>query len=228
MSDRLTTEIHMSDDAREGVVLLHGIRRTHRSMRKIARACQSAGFATLNIDYPSSKGTIEDHAMQIAPAIITFATRFERVHLVGFSMGALVIREFLAHYRPSNLGRVVFLGPPLGGSHIADMLTTHQHLSRIAPKWWGPALAELTTAHQQARPQPEVDYPLGIIAGATSLFGPWSKLLNNLPNDGLVALDNTRMEGMGGHIVLPLHHNALISDRSSVRAVISFLKRGVL
>ena len=75
----------MSDDAREGVVLLHGIRRTHRSMRKLARACQAAGFATLNIDYPSSKGNIEDHAMQIAPAIITFATRFERVHLVGFS-----------------------------------------------------------------------------------------------------------------------------------------------
>ncbi len=218
----------MSDDAREGVVLLHGIRRTHRSMRRIARACQAAGFATLNIDYPSSKGTIEDHAMQIAAAIITFATRFERVHLVGFSMGALVIREFLAHYRPSNLGRVVFLGPPLGGSRIADLLTTHRHLSRVAPRWWGPALQELTTAHQQARPQPEIDYPLGIIAGATARFGPWGKLHGNLPNDGLVALEHTRMTGMGGHIVLPLHHNALISDRTAIRAVVSFLTKGCL
>ncbi len=218
----------MSDDAREGVVLLHGIRRTHRSMRKIARACQTAGFATLNIDYPSSKGSIEDHAMQIAAAIITFATRFERVHLVGFSMGALVIREFLAHYRPSNLGRVVMIAPPLGGSHIADMLTTHKHISRFAPKWWGPALYELTTTHQQSRTHAEVDYPLGVIAGATTLFGPWSKLLKNMPNDGLVALEHTRMEGMSGHIVLPLHHNGLISNRAAVRAVISFLTRGVL
>lgn len=228
MSDRLTTEIQMTDDAREGVVLVHGLRRTHRSMRKIARACQGAGFATLNIDYPSSKGGIEDHAMQIAAAIITFATRFERVHLVGFSMGALVVREFLAHYRPSNLGRVVMIAPPARGSHIADLLTTQKHLSRIAPKWWGPALYELTTAQQQARVHAEVDYPLGVIAGVTGKFGPWGRLFGNLSNDGLVALDSTRIDGMSGHIMLPLPHNALIRDRASIRAVVSFLTKGSL
>lgn len=227
MSDRLTTEIHVSDDAREGVVLLHGLLRTHRSMRKIARACQVAGFATLNIDYPSRKGTIEDHAMQMAAAIITFATRFERVHLVGFSMGAMIIREFLAHYRPSNLGHVVMLGAPLHGSDVADFLTTHQHFKRVATLL-GPALPELTTTQQRARTQPEVDYPLGIIAGVTTMFGPWNKLFGNKPNDGLVALDSTRMEGMSGHIVLPLSHTGLMFNRAAIRAVVCFLTRGTL
>jgi hypothetical protein len=39
MSNRVGIQTRVPDDAREGVVLLHGIRRTHRSMRKIARAC---------------------------------------------------------------------------------------------------------------------------------------------------------------------------------------------
>ncbi len=228
MSDRLTTEIHMKDDAREGVVLLHGIGRTHRSMRGIARACQAAGFATLNIDYPSRKGTIEDHAMQVAATILTFATRFERVHLVGFSMGALVIRDFLVHYRPSNLGRVVMIAPPLGGSPVADWLAGHRYFARYANTWWGPALGELTETCQRARGMPEIDYPLGVIAGVGHMPGPLNRLFGQRAHDGLVALEDTRMAGLCGHIVLPQSHNGLLRGRQAVRAVISFLRREVL
>ena len=42
-----------SRDNQDGVVLLHGISRTALSFRKMQIALEAAGFATLNIDYPS-------------------------------------------------------------------------------------------------------------------------------------------------------------------------------
>ena len=42
-----------TDPRSPGVVLLHGIARTSRSLRRIERALQAADFATLNLDYPS-------------------------------------------------------------------------------------------------------------------------------------------------------------------------------
>jgi hypothetical protein len=71
-----------------GVVLLHGLARTSRSLRKMERALQDAGFATLNLDYASRRRPIEALVEDIHPAISGFAESAGSLHFVTHSMGA--------------------------------------------------------------------------------------------------------------------------------------------
>ena len=109
--------------AKDGVVLLHGIFRTYRSMEKFAAFLKQNHFKILNIDYPSTRHSIESLATLIHPEIAAFAQSISgKVHFVGYSMGGLLIRAYLHRYRPANLGRVVMVGTPNQGSEVADLL----------------------------------------------------------------------------------------------------------
>ncbi len=227
MSNQVGIQTRVPDDAREGVVLLHGIGRTYRSMTRLARACQAAHFATLNVDYPSRKGPIDQHIHALHRAVIPFATRFERIHFIGFSMGGLLARAYLASYRPENLGRVLLIGAPLGGSEVADTLCRTRGVEKLFNRWMGPALGELTTARRAACTLAPPDYPVAMIAGATGIFGPWGRLFNR-PHDGLVAVESTRCSELDGHIILPFSHAGLLWRPEVARAAVSYLTRGTL
>jgi alpha-beta hydrolase superfamily lysophospholipase len=81
----------------DGVVLLHGVARTSRSLNKIESALQGSQFATLNLDYASRKKPLGRLAADIAPDIASFAEQIDgSIHFVGHSMGGLLIRVYLA------------------------------------------------------------------------------------------------------------------------------------
>jgi pimeloyl-ACP methyl ester carboxylesterase len=143
-------EALQSRDARcPGVVLLHGIARTSASLTKLERALRTAGFATLNVDYPSRSKPIAKLADDIHPTITRFAERNAPLHFVAHSMGGLVTRAYVARYRPARLAGVVMLGTPNGGSEVADVLRG----SRLYRAFYGPAGIELTTTRSDASPQ---------------------------------------------------------------------------
>src|SRR5882757_5777960 len=171
----------MTEDG-DGVILLHGISRTSRSLRKMEMVIQAAGFATLNIGYASRRNTLQQLAEDIHPAIQRFADTTEgSIHFVGHSMGGLLTRVYLGRYRPKRLGRVVMLGTPNGGSEIADRLK--DFLPYRA--WFGPAGQQLGTIRDAALGVilPPVDYPVGIIAGNRSI-DPLASIFLPKPHDG--------------------------------------------
>ena len=61
-----------SDRPSEGVVFLHGISRSFRSLIKLQQAVDKAGFATRNIGYPSREKPLSDLVDDIHPAIAPF------------------------------------------------------------------------------------------------------------------------------------------------------------
>lgn len=63
----------------------------------------------------------------------------KRIHLVAHSIGALVVREYLARGKPERLGRVVLLAAPNQGSPIAEPLMKNM----VAPHG-GPMLSSWT------------------------------------------------------------------------------------
>src|SRR5262252_5946396 len=156
-----------TDITAPGVVLLHGIARTARSLRKLERSLQQEGFATLNLGYASRRKPLEVLAEDIHPEVAAFTDACSGpIHFVTHSMGGLLARIYIARHRPARLGRVVMLGTPNGGSEVADLLADLAIYRAV----FGPAGLQLSTVPDPvlaALPPP--NYPVGIIAGCRTI-----------------------------------------------------------
>ena len=188
------------------VVLLHGLARSFREMSKLAQHLKKTGYRVHNLDYRSTRDSIESLSEQIAARIADFRKdSTQPLHFVGHSMGSIITHWYIQNYRPENLGRVVALGPPFRGSEIIDHLGKHQWYRWIH----GPAALELATGKNGIchRLQP-ADYQLGIIAGDRYHFRDWffAKYWLPKPNDGKVTIASTHLPGCRDHIILPVNH----------------------
>ena len=209
--------------SKEAVILLHGIFRTRRAMRPLEKFLQKKGYIVLNLDYPSTRLSLNELLHYIHGPINEFLKQeFTSVHFVGYSMGELLIRAYLKRNRPEHMGRVVMLGTPNKGSHLADFLKRW----RLYRWLWGPAGQELGTKQEKIIPLfGDVDYELGIIAGSRS-WDPLCNLVFDGPHDSRVAVESTKLEGMRDHLVLPLPHFCLPISARVKHQVLSFLQQG--
>lgn len=206
----------------EGVLLLHGIARSSSSLRPMERTFRTAGFATLNLDYPARRAALAELVETIATPVAAFAARVSRLHIVTHSMGGLLARVLIARHRPCNLGRVVMLGPPNGGSEVADAL----HRFAVYHRFFGPAGHELVTRRDETLRAllGQVDYPLGIIAGDRSVYPIESALMLKGPNDGRVTVERTRCPGMTDHITLHTTHAMMMWNRRVIQEALTFIR----
>jgi pimeloyl-ACP methyl ester carboxylesterase len=144
----------------------------------------------------------------------------DTVHLIGHSLGGLVIHRFLERFPQQHPGRVVFLGTPCVASRAA------QRAGRFTPiaNLMGPSVAE-----ELLTPQPRSwthANPLGIVAGTQPLgLGQFLADFDEA-NDGTVAVSETRMPGASDHIVLPVSHLGMLLSARVAQETGSFLTRG--
>jgi len=211
----------MSSRHRECVVLLHGLARTRRSMARLHHALQRKGYAVRNTGYPSRRYPVAELTRRYLVPVVEKLQDAGRIHFVTHSMGGILVRHYLKHHRPANLGRVVMLAPPNHGSEIVD---------RFGQTWWfrlinGPAGCELgTDEHALPCALGPADYPVGIIAGDRSL-DPCSLCLPR-PNDGKVTVLSARLAGMTDFRVVPHGHTFMMNRACVIRMVCDFLARG--
>jgi pimeloyl-ACP methyl ester carboxylesterase len=209
----------------DGVVLLHGIARRARSLNKMERALRADGYITLNLDYSDREQDLKGIAERLQDWVAEFARGLEgRLHFVTHSMGGLVVRALITQKRPPNLGRIVALAPPNGGSEVADLLRDN----KLYVRFFGPAGAELTTKRSDELRAllGVVDYPLGVIAGDRTIDPIASFLILPRPNDGRVSVAQTRVDGMADHIVLPASHALMMNNPSVIMQTLYFLHHG--
>jgi pimeloyl-ACP methyl ester carboxylesterase len=187
-------------------------------------ALEANGFVALNLDYPSRRKPLEALAEQVHPEIERFAGGVKgSLHFIGHSMGGLLARVYLSRHRPADLGRVVMLGTPNGGSEIADRLKNCLPYRIL----FGPVGQQLGTQRDAALQAlfPPADYPVGVIAGNRSI-DPISSMFLPRPHDGRVSVANTRLDGMTDHIVLATAHPWLPENDIAIEATIAFLRDG--
>jgi pimeloyl-ACP methyl ester carboxylesterase len=206
------------------VVLLHGIGVGSWTLKKMERALQRRGFATLNLGYASRRKPLEALAEDIHQAIAAFTQQCDgSIHFVGHSMGGLLARLYVAKYRPARLARVVMLGTPNGGSELADLLMGLS-IYRVI---FGPAGLQLSTAQDPvlaALPPP--DYAVGIIAGNRAIAPIASLLVLPRPNDGKVSVASSKLANMTDHIIVKASHPGLTRHPAAIDQTIAFLHTG--
>ena len=211
-------------NAAEHVIVLHGLVRSPSSMSRMCAALQQAGFSVANVAYPSRSGTIHDLAGKTLAAALDdeAARRAEKIHFVGHSLGAILVRDYLRHHRVEKLGRVVMLAPPNQGSEVADRLRRWRLYRWIN----GPAGQELGTDPAGA-PQNlgEIDYAVGVIAGDRTIN--WiNSLIIPGADDGKVSVESTRIKGMADHVVIHTAHPFIMKNRKTISQTIHFLRTG--
>jgi pimeloyl-ACP methyl ester carboxylesterase len=201
----------------ETVILVHGIWMTGLELQLLAKRLRHCGYRTQVFRYPSLRHTLADNATRLVARVGQQGDA--TVHLVGHSLGGLVILQALQDHPDLIRGRVVLLGSPVNGSVIAQRLHAHR-ISRCligrsgngallggGPRWRG----------WQA---------LGTIAGTRPVG--IGRLLGGFgeASDGTVALSETQLEGEHEATSFPCTHFGLLFSRPVARAVCSFLRTG--
>ncbi len=211
-------------NADEHVILLHGLARTDRSMAKLARHLSKNGFVTHNVGYPSRKKSVETLARQVLPPAITACRESgaRAIHFVTHSMGGILVRYYLHHYDIPELGRVVMISPPNRGSEAVDKLRDNLFF-----KWVnGPAGQQLgTDAASLPNRLGPIKFELGVITGDRSVNLLLSWLIPG-PDDGKVAIDRARVDGMADFIVVHATHPFIMKNKRVMAQVCSFLTYG--
>ncbi len=205
----------------EAVVLVHGLGRSRASMAVLAQRLEWAGYGVVTVGYRSLSDHFPDQVATVRSVVERCCAESPRVHFVGHSLGGLVIRGYLAETPPEQLGRVVLLAPPNQGSLFIDWLDEIPAATEVLGPV-GSALGTDTTDIPATLPPP--DYEMGIVAGTRSIH-PIGHLAIPGPDDGIVSVEQTRVEGVP-IIVLPRSHAFIMSSRYTAQAVIEFLTTG--
>ena len=132
----------MSGRQSETVVLIHGLAGSRLDMFLVSNRLKKAGFTVVNWGYWSLNTSIQVHADRLAKKVEALEENpsVEKIHLVGHSMGGIIIRTMLANVRHGHLlklSRAIQLAPPNRGSHAA---------TKLGPfvGWLTPSLGELS------------------------------------------------------------------------------------
>ncbi len=185
----------------------------------LARVLRRQDFIVEIFSYSSVSVDLEMNARRLT----NFLNRFDAdaIHLVGHSLGGILIRA-LFHYHPDQKpGRIVTLGTPHQGCRVA------QNLNRYRAWRWimGRSVAQLLQGRPQTWRAPARD--IGVISGNHSI-GMGRLLYRGLPapNDGLLTVAETSWANANAHRMLPVTHTGMIYARNVAEQVSYFLRTG--
>lgn len=202
--------------SKEAVVLIHGLWVNGVDM-SLLRHRLKKDFVTYQFSYNSVTSDPAENAEKLQYFLSTINEN--TIHFVAHSLGGLVVRYLFHKYPQQKPGRIVTLGTPHNQSHSAH------RLSGFLPTRWllgksidNGLLGEMPTWEGQR--------DLGSVAG-TFRFG-MGVIIPDLPepNDGTVAVEETRLENMKGHCIFHLSHFGLLLSTKVSNAVVKFLKDG--
>lgn len=195
------------------VVLLHGFLMSRLVMFPLGRWLARQGFHVEYFAYPTATMPMAGVAQMLRQRL--FSLRTARVHLIGHSLGGLVIRQLFRDYPQQRTGCVVTIGTPHQGSQSARRA--------VAQGWGAHLLRENKELLCSGMPDPwQAGNPHGVIAGCLPI-GPLGLLYGiPRPHDGLISVAETRLEGTK-HVILPVSHSGFLLSQQCFGQVGHFL-----
>jgi len=202
----------------EHVVLVHGLWMHGALMVWMARRLARAGYVVHRYTYPSVRMNLVENSPRLAAFCQTLGVR--PLHLVGHSLGGLLIACMLNEPHRLDIGRVVFLGAPFVDSFAARRVCR----ARIGSMAVGASVGEWLRG---ARPGNLARYDIGVIAGDRGV-GLGVMMARDLPapHDGTISVSETVVPGARDHLVLKVSHSEMVISMPVVRQVCEFLRQG--
>ncbi|HZF20512.1 MAG TPA: alpha/beta fold hydrolase [Burkholderiales bacterium] len=207
----------MSAQAREAVLLLHGAWMNPVVMAYLAHVLRGEGFAAHALGYRTIRDPLDAHLTRVAKRVAQLDA--PRVHLVGHSLGGVIVMRYLQRFADPRVGRAVLIGSPVAGCRAAASLAGH-------------AGGELMMGQSLAVWRQPVDvsvdsrFEVGAIAGTRPLGLGAVVMRLPTPNDGVVCVDETRFPALRDHIEFPMGHTLMLVSPRVARQTASFLRTG--
>lgn len=204
------------------VMLVHGLGRSAGAFTVLEDSLRRDGYATANVNYPSTRLGIAEHADNLE-RIIESLEGVTTISFVTHSLGGLVVRNLLARkggWRDRiTVHRLVMIAPPNRGSQIADRLK-----GLPAFRWLtGESGQGLTTEAAAVLPVPDIEF--GIIAGGRGNGNGFNPLLPG-DNDGLVTVAETALDGARDFMLVRTTHGLVDDHPQTIDATLAFLRSG--
>ena len=204
-------------DKTETVILIHGLWMRGIVLLPQQHWLRAQGFAVRRFSYPSWRGSLADNVRLLSGFVSD--TPGATVHLVAHSLGGLVVLKMLSQEPDARIRRVVLMGTPYAGCHCGLTLAATPVLARLVGRtfedWFSMPRPALPPAQE-----------IGVIAGTRPIsFG---RLIPGLarPNDGLIAVDETRIAAAKDSIALNVSHSGMLVSRACSGQIASFLRTG--
>ncbi len=215
------------------VVLLHGLSRSARSMRRLEEQIALAGYRTLNWDYPGRRhslpGLVDRFRDLLAGLDEGDREGGRKVHFVTHSLGGLIVRGALTR-EPVQVhpGRIVMIAPPNKGV----VLPGQKQFRKILGWLYGRPLLDVATPSEILDRLGAPAAELGIIAGTrqfhwanpSSWITAWAH--RHQPHDGTVEVARTRLDGMDDFIEVDASHTFICDKPDVIRQMVYFLEHG--
>jgi pimeloyl-ACP methyl ester carboxylesterase len=192
------------------------------------RLSRQLGCSTCAFPYPSVTADLATNARALAAFLATIGA--DTLHLVGHSMGGLVILECLESVlpapgteprdRPLPPGRIVLLASPVRGSRAAQRFAGWPFGRRIMGVTAGEVLLEPRARHWSGARD------LGVIAGDRPLGSGHFLGRFEAPNDGTVLVEETRLAGAREHLQLRVSHSGMMLSAQVAQQTAAFLRDG--
>ena len=197
------------------VILAHGLWVPGVVMKPLAARLERAGYRCHTFAYGGRARPLEAHVERLARV----ARAIGPAHFVGHSLGGLVVLAALGADPSLAAGRVVLLGTPARGCYSGRRFARHP-----AGRWLLGESERLWREEREARwTRSEA---LGVIAGTLPLG--LGRMIGGLPgpNDGVVCVEETTVEGMAERAVLRVSHSAMLLSARVAENVAAFLAHG--
>lgn len=207
----------MNPEANETVLLLHGAWMNSWVMSYLGWALRREGFAVQALGYRTMRDTLEGHLARVAKRIA--ALKASRVHLVGHSMGGVIVLRYLQRNADERIRRAVLLASPVAGCRAAAGLARNAGGEFLMGK-------SISVWRQPVDVSVDPRFEIGAIAGTRALG--LGRIVARLPkpNDGVVCLDETKLPALRDHLVLPIGHTAMLASPRVALQTAAFLRTG--
>jgi pimeloyl-ACP methyl ester carboxylesterase len=201
------------------VLLVHGLGRSPLSLAILAADLRRAGHRVEQLGYLATLQSYASIRERVHQRLLALARSGAPYAAVGHSMGGLVLRAALARVpQPAPLpARLIMLGTPNHSPRLARRLRGLWPY-RMFNGECGDLLAQPEFFSELAPPP----VPCTIVAGTAGPRGRWSPF-GDEPNDGIVAVDEARLDGAAVTVELPVRHTFMMNDpavRSLVRQLL--------
>lgn len=216
------------------VITLHGFGRSRGHMESLGRRLEAdSRFAWINVNYASTRGTIDDHAATLA-GVISQLDGLDELHFVCHSLGNLVVRRYLHEASTQEprwqtdprIRRMVMLGPPNQGAKAAELIADLFEQNFWARVLTGPSAWQLAREWDDARQRlatPEFEF--GILAGGHADLRGMNPLLPG-DDDFVVRVVETQLVGACDFRLVDCRHGAMMRNPQIQKYTLHFLEHG--